>query len=76
MSIIKSGLTLLGLFLSMPVFAQEGIDSQINEAIKPYADAVAGFIFSSFPIAACRHPFYSHLADCRGDHLHVLFPVY
>jgi AGCS family alanine or glycine:cation symporter len=57
MSIIKSGLALLGLFLSMPVFAQEGIDSQINEAIKPYADAVAGFIFSSFPIAGVATPF-------------------
>jgi len=57
MSIIKSGLILLGLFLSMPVFAQEGIDSQINEAIKPYADAVAGFIFSSFPIAGVATPF-------------------
>jgi AGCS family alanine or glycine:cation symporter len=57
MSIIKSGLTLLGLFMSMPVFAQEGIDSQINEAIKPFADAVAGFIFSSFPIAGVATPF-------------------
>jgi AGCS family alanine or glycine:cation symporter len=57
MSIIKSGLTLLGLFLSMPLFAQEGIDSQINEAIKPFADAVAGFIFSSFPIAGVATPF-------------------
>jgi AGCS family alanine or glycine:cation symporter len=57
MSIIKSGLTLLGLFMSLPVFAQEGIDSQINEAIKPFADAVAGFIFSSFPIAGVATPF-------------------
>ena len=54
MSIRKSGLALLGLIISMPVFAEGGIDSKINEAIEPFADAVAGFIFSSFPIAGVR----------------------
>lgn len=57
MSIKKSGLTLLGLFISMPVFAQGGVDSQINEAIEPYANAVAGFIFSAIPIAGVQIPF-------------------
>ena len=57
MSIIKSGLTLLGLFISMPVFADSGIDSRINEAIEPFADAVAGFIFMSFPVAGVPVPF-------------------
>ncbi|MCH8056551.1 MAG: alanine:cation symporter family protein [Proteobacteria bacterium] len=57
MSIIKSGLTLLGLFISMPVFADSGIDSRINEAIEPFANAVAGFIFLSFPIAGVPIPF-------------------
>ncbi len=57
MSIIKSGLTLLGLFISMPVFADSGIDSRINEAIEPFADAVAGFIFLSFPVAGVPVPF-------------------
>ena len=57
MSIIKSGLTLLGLFISMPVFADSGIDSRINDAIEPFADAVAGFIFSSFPVAGVPIPF-------------------
>ena len=57
MSIIKSGLTLLGLFISMPVFADSGIDSRINDEIEPFADAVAGFIFSSFPVAGVPIPF-------------------
>ena len=57
MSIRKSGLTLLGLFISMPVFADSGIDSRINAAIEPFANAVAGFIFSSFPIAGVPIPF-------------------
>lgn len=57
MSIRKSGLTLLGLFISMPVFADSGIDSRINEAIEPFANAVAGFIFLSFPVAGVPIPF-------------------
>jgi AGCS family alanine or glycine:cation symporter len=40
------------------VFAQErGIDERINEAMRPYADGVAGFIFSSFPLAGIQVPF-------------------
>ncbi len=57
MSIRKSGLTLLGLFISMPVFADSGIDSRIKEAIEPFANAVAGFIFLSFPVAGVPIPF-------------------
>jgi len=57
MSIRKSGLALLGLLISMPVFAEDGIDSKINDAIEPFADAVSGFIFSSFPIAGVPFPF-------------------
>jgi len=37
MSIRKSGLALLGLLISMPVFAEDGIDSKINDAIEPFA---------------------------------------
>jgi AGCS family alanine or glycine:cation symporter len=55
--IIKSGLVLLGLMVSMSVLAEEGIDTQINDAVKPFADAVAGFIFSSFPLAGVQFPF-------------------
>jgi AGCS family alanine or glycine:cation symporter len=57
MSIRKSGLALLGLIISMPVFAEGGIDSKINDAIEPFANAVSGFIFSSFPIAGVPFPF-------------------
>ncbi len=55
--IMKSGLVLLGLMVSMSVLAEEGIDTQINDAVKPFADAVAGFIFSSFPLAGVQFPF-------------------
>ena len=55
--IIKSGLVLLGLMVSVSALAEEGIDTQINDAVKPFADAVAGFIFSSFPLAGVQFPF-------------------
>lgn len=46
------------LLCAAPAFAQQqGIDERIDEAIKPYADGVAGFIFSSFPIAGVQVPF-------------------
>ena len=45
------------LLTAAPAFAQDGIDARINEAVKPYADAVAGFIFSSFPVAGVAVPF-------------------
>jgi len=57
MLIKKWGIALLGILVSMPVLAQEGIDTKINEAIKPFADAVSGFIFSSFPLAGIQFPF-------------------
>ena len=49
--------TLISLFASFPAFAEMGIDEKINLAIKPYADAVAGFVFSSFPVAGVQIPF-------------------
>jgi AGCS family alanine or glycine:cation symporter len=49
--------TLAGLLASFSAFAETGIDDKINLAIKPYADAVAGFVFSSFPIAGVQIPF-------------------
>jgi AGCS family alanine or glycine:cation symporter len=45
------------LLLPLPALAADGLDSRINEAIKPYSDAVAGFIFSSFPVAGVPIPF-------------------
>ena len=50
--------TLIGLFASFSAFAQEaGIDEKINMAIKPFADAVAGAVFSSFPVDGVQIPF-------------------
>ena len=49
--------TLAGLLASFSAFAQNGIDDKINLAIKPYADAVAGFVFSSFPVGGVQIPF-------------------
>jgi len=58
MSILRVGVTtLVSLFASFSVFADVGIDERINIAIKPYADAVAGFVFSSFPVAGVQIPF-------------------
>lgn len=58
MSRIRIILSLLSLYL-LPVmaFAQDGVDSRIDQAVKPYADAVSGFIFSSFPINGVPIPF-------------------
>ena len=50
-------LLVLLLLFSAPVLAADGMDAQINEAVKPYADAVAGFIFMSFPLAGVQIPF-------------------
>jgi AGCS family alanine or glycine:cation symporter len=53
----KLGFALLGFLMSMPVLAQDGIDKQIDDAVRPFADAVAGFIFSSFPLGGIQFPF-------------------
>ena len=58
MSKLRAGITtLIGLFSSFSVMADMGIDEKINLAIKPYADAVAGAVFSSFPVAGVDIPF-------------------
>ena len=49
--------TLIGLFTSFSVFAEVGIDEKINLAVKPYADAVAGAVFTSFTIGGVAIPF-------------------
>ena len=49
--------TLVCLFASFSVFAEAGIDEKINVAVKPFADAVAGFVFYSFPVAGVAIPF-------------------
>ena len=39
------------------LFAAGSIDERINDAAKPFADAVSGFIFSSFPVGGVPVPF-------------------
>jgi AGCS family alanine or glycine:cation symporter len=57
MSIKHAGYALAGLLASLPAQAQNGIDQRINDAIRPASDAVAGFIFSSFPVVGVDIPF-------------------
>jgi len=57
MSLKKAGFALFGLFMSLPALAQDGVDERINEAVRPFADAVSGFIFSSFPLAGVQFPY-------------------
>ena len=58
MSILRVGITtLIGLFSSFSAFAEVGIDEKINLAVKPYADAVAGAVFSSFTVGGVAIPF-------------------
>lgn len=58
MSKSRVGLTtIVGLFASFSAFAEMGVDEKINLAIKPYADAVAGTVFSSFPVGGVDIPF-------------------
>lgn len=58
MSRIKIIVGLLSLYLfPLVALAQDGVDSRIDQAVKPYADAVAGFIFSSFPVNGIPIPF-------------------
>jgi AGCS family alanine or glycine:cation symporter len=40
-----------------PAAAQDGLDQRIDQAIRPVADAVSGFIFSSFPLSGVQVPF-------------------
>jgi AGCS family alanine or glycine:cation symporter len=54
----RVGITsLVALFASFPVLADTGVDEKINLFIKPYSDAVAGAVFSSFPVAGVDIPF-------------------
>ena len=48
---------LTSLIASLPAWAQNGIDEKIDAAVKPFSDAVAGFIFTSFPVYGVDIPF-------------------
>ncbi|NND44169.1 MAG: alanine:cation symporter family protein [Xanthomonadales bacterium] len=53
-----TGTVLLAALLgSAQALAQTGIDEKINNAIRPASDAVAGFIFSTFPLFGVDVPF-------------------
>jgi AGCS family alanine or glycine:cation symporter len=38
-------------------WAEEGLDERIDQAVRPFADAVSGVIFSTFPVAGVGVPF-------------------
>jgi len=50
-------LAVIFITLSFPVFASDGIDARINEAVKPFADTVSAVVFASFPVAGIQIPF-------------------
>jgi len=53
----KLAMATSSLLASLPVLADNGIDARIDEAIKPFTDSVAGFIFTSFPVGGVQIPF-------------------
>ena len=53
----RLALVICSLVAAAPAAAQQGMDQRIDDAVRPAADAVAGFIFSSFPIAGVQVPF-------------------
>ena len=53
----RLALVICSLIAAAPAAAQQGMDQRIDDAVRPVADAVAGFIFSSFPIAGVQVPF-------------------
>ena len=53
----RLALTIASLAAAAPVAAEQGVDQRINDAIRPVADAVSGFIFSSIPVNGVAVPF-------------------
>ena len=39
---LAAALVVAGILAPLNAFAQQGVDQQINDAVKPYADAVSG----------------------------------
>ena len=47
-----------GIFVApQPAWAEAGLDERIDQAVRPFADAVSGVIFSTFPVAGVGVPF-------------------
>lgn len=53
----RCALALAMLFAPLSLSAAESLDTRIDEAVKPLADAVSGFIFAAFPVAGVDVPF-------------------
>jgi AGCS family alanine or glycine:cation symporter len=53
----RLALAIVLLGTALTAHAENGIDQRIDQAIRPVADAVAGFIFSSFTLAGVQVPF-------------------
>ena len=53
----KLALVVMLLLTCLPVLANDGIDSRIDGAVKPFADTVSALIFYSFPLAGVQIPF-------------------
>jgi len=54
---LAAALVMAGVLAPLTAFAQEGVDQRIDEAVRPFADSVSGFIFSSFSVAGVQVPF-------------------
>jgi AGCS family alanine or glycine:cation symporter len=44
-------------FAALPAYGAENMDARIDEALRPFADAVSGFIFAAVPVAGVDIPF-------------------
>ena len=45
------------LFAALPAYGADNMDARIDEALRPFADAVSGFIFAAVPVAGVDIPF-------------------
>lgn len=53
----RLALAIASLAAAAPAAAEQGVDQRINDAIRPVADAVSGFIFSSISVNGVAVPF-------------------
>lgn len=53
----RLALAIASLVAAAPAAAEQGVDQRINDAIRPVADAVSGFIFSSVSVSGVAVPF-------------------
>ncbi len=53
----RLAVAIASLVAAAPATAEQGVDQRINDAIRPVADAVSGFIFSSVSISGVAVPF-------------------